>query len=158
MKTPLVLAAVAAAALVAGLAGCTPDSASSSTTSSPKAVTELDWDVHYAKCMRSKGNDFPDPGQGDKSRQLVIGENKTEETYDADLASCTSKVEADYGKRPISKADEKEVAEADANQDCLRKNGVDVPDQSGGAAPAMQLGDVPKDVLEKCGYGEAAGE
>lgn len=153
MKTPLLFAA-AATVLVAALSGCTPTSASDSAGGgkAPKqVVTELDWGVHYAKCMRDKGHDFPDPKPGQRGQGIMLDEGTDHATYSDDLASCTNSVTAKYGERPVSDEDRSAVADDEKMNDCLRKNGVDVPDVRGGAAPALSTDDVPKNVLDECG-------
>jgi uncharacterized protein involved in copper resistance len=158
MKTPLLFAA-AATALVVALSGCTPTSAGDSAGGgkAPKqAVTALDWGVHYAKCMRDKGNEFPDPTEDGAGQGVQASPDKEPDQFQADLAACKESVTAKYGERPVTEKDRKAVAEDDKTNDCLRKNGVDVPDQSGDSAEATQTGDVPKSVLDECGLDDQA--
>ncbi|MGA1812590.1 hypothetical protein VH571_09405 [Frondihabitans sp. 4ASC-45] len=142
---PLALGLVAAPLLL-GLSACSSaDSDSTGGNSVEKKTASFqDWQLEFARCVRDAGHEYADP-KADGSQDFSLGEGETPESLTADSTACTKTVEKKFGKRPGAEKDEQAKRDRDAQDDCLRKEGVDVP-----TTGAVDLSGVPASTLKKC--------
>ncbi|KQQ26817.1 hypothetical protein [Frondihabitans sp. Leaf304] len=148
MRTPLAPLALVlvAAPLLLGLSACSSaDSDSSGGASGEKeTATFQDWQLEFARCMRDAGHEYADP-KADGTQNFSLGEGETADSLMADSTTCTKTVEKKLGKRPVAEKDEQAKRDREAQDDCLRKEGVDVP-----TTGAVDLSGVPASTLTKC--------
>ena len=155
MRKPITVLAVGGAALALLLAGCgggdnsshvasvsSPNPTSSSATPAPGGGNsgkgaELDQYRKYAECMRKHGYDMKDP---DPSGNEVAGINPNDPKFAPAEEACKS-VEPTGSQNPDDPAlldKERKYAE------CMRQNGINIPDPKPGEGMALANGDDPK--------------
>ena len=148
MTTPLAPLAIGlvAAPLLLGLSACSSaDSDSTGGASGEKKTASVqDWQLEFARCMRDAGHEYADP-KADGSQELSLGEGDTMDSFMADTTTCNKTVEKKLGKRPVTEKGDQTKRDREAQDDCLRKEGVDVP-----TTGAVDFSGVPASTLEKC--------
>ncbi|MDL4774816.1 MULTISPECIES: hypothetical protein [Thermomonosporaceae] len=106
--------------------------------------------MKFAQCMRQNGVDVPDPGSGGAGQTMRLGGKGTDRAaLQAAMKKCQPYLQAG-GKMPDMK-DPKVRDQYIKFAQCMRKNGVDMPDPKpdGGMALPAQAGDRAK--VEKAG-------
>lgn len=121
------------------LAACGGGSPQDAGSGQPDDKAEL----AFARCMRANGIDLPDPGTGGGAgaRRVRIGKGTAPQKLRAATESCAKKTGG--GPKPLTEAQQAEFRDAALKfAQCMRRNGVDVPDpqtsSSGGFA--IQVG------------------
>jgi len=122
-------------ALVMFTAACSSDSGGSGGAGNGKTdsvKTDADRALEYRTCLREHGVKAPEPATGEGT--VVLGGDSQE--MEKAFKACADKVGLEGGDTEISQA-EKDTAVKFAQ--CMRKNGVDMPDPEfkGNAARAM---------------------
>ncbi|WP_187977881.1 hypothetical protein [Mycetocola sp. JXN-3] len=142
---------------IALLAGC---SAGGGTSPSPEAGTDSEvadqgsgggtsqqeydsWVLKFNACMEKKGHDMPEPGKPMKAMEP----GAEADAFMADQDACQKEVGPIPGAKDIS---EKDVAESSLKfSQCLRDNGIDVPDSDRPGAITLPMG-ADKEIVDKC--------
>ncbi|MCZ4120780.1 hypothetical protein [Streptomyces sp. H39-S7] len=130
-------AALAALALFAtACSGSASDSAAKGSSGKSSADTAADKALKFRKCLREQGLDVPEPKPGEDSRGLTIGNNGGEAAMKKAMDAC----------RQFSSNPSGEISQADKDKalkfaQCMRKNGVDMPDPNfgGGGGPQKAM-------------------
>jgi hypothetical protein len=142
-RSPLLLAAVAAAALALGACGSSDDNGTSGKSQGDKAFQGA---LKYAKCMRDHGIDMPDPqrvGSGGIKQTMKAGPNMNTAKVQSAQKDCQKYMDTGGG-RTLSAAEKAKVQNSMlAYAKCMRQNGVDMPDPkfaNGGGGVTFQLG------------------
>ncbi|WP_327088977.1 hypothetical protein OIE66_42880 [Nonomuraea sp. NBC_01738] len=144
----------AAAALLLALAACGGDPATGSTAtqtspggqSSAGAGTAQDAQLKFAQCMRENGIDVPDPKDG--RIMMKIPEGVPKEKVEKAQKECEKFMQGavgDKGKAADSAERDKMVKFAE----CMRENGVDVPDPEANGGIKIEMGPGDQDKFEK---------
>ena len=144
-RSPLILAAVAAAALALGACGSSDDNGTSGSAKS-QGDKAFEGALKFAKCMRDHGIDMPDPqrvGNGGIKQTMKAGPGANNAKMQAAQKDCQKYMQIGGG-RALSAADKAKVQNSLlAYAKCMRQHGVDMPDPkfsgSGGGA-TFQLG------------------
>ncbi|XUK60474.1 Lipoprotein [Plantibacter sp. RU18] len=150
-RVKLAAALCAIPLLIGSLAACsTPDEPSSS----GKEMSFNDYQLAFAQCMRDEGIDMEDP-TGEGQEGLKFG-SEDDEAQEAALKKCTDKL----GTPPAPPGGEQSDAEAHEEQlklaECLRENGVDVPDPKEGEGLRLPA-DAPEEAFAACGIEGGSG-
>lgn len=140
--------------LLTALAGCTGGSADSGSTSpsesnAPVQMTQEDYDLAFAECMRDEGVEMPDPGEGGS----MIANN--DPAFVEAIETCATEL----GPAPGQTGTTDGASQHEANLEiaaCLRENGIDIPDPQEGTGLTLPM-DAPKDVLDECVGGAESG-
>jgi hypothetical protein len=116
-----------------GVASANGSSGSAATPSSAAAEGDM---AEFAKCMRANGVDMPDPdpngGLGDGGKNI----DRTSPAFQKAMDACKQHLP---GGGDLSKLDPKTVDQLRQFTQCLRANGVDVPDPDPNS-PMLGLG------------------
>lgn len=85
-------------------------------------------ELAFARCMREAGINLPDPGApGSGPRRVELGTSVSPQTLRAATETCRKKTGG--GPKPLSEAEQAEFRDAALKfAQCMRRNGVDVPD------------------------------
>jgi hypothetical protein len=137
MRILLVLSAVLA------LAGCSAEKTgggvasvgSGSASSAPAASAEVSNEL-FAKCMRDNGVDVPDPDADGGFGDAVSKIDRNSPAFTKAMEACKKHLP---GGGDLSKLDPKTMDQLRAFTQCMRDNGVNVPDPDPNA-PALGLG------------------
>jgi hypothetical protein len=142
-RSPLILAAVAAA-LTLGACGGSDDNGGGSASGANKQDTAFEGALKFSKCMRDHGVDFPDPQRAGSNGIKVTAKNinpndpKTKAAQNA----CQKYMKIGGGETvdPAKRAKLQETALKYAR--CMRQHGVDMPDPklSGNGGLTFQAG------------------
>jgi hypothetical protein len=126
----LVLATLALALAACG--GATGDDAAGAR---PDDKAEL----AFARCMRAAGIDLPDPGTANAGAQRVrIGKGTSPQKLEEATTTCRKKTGG--GPKPLTDEQEAEFRDAALKfAQCMRRNGVDVPDPETSSGGAIKL-------------------
>jgi hypothetical protein len=142
-RSPLILVAVAAAALALGACGSSDDNG---TSGSGKSQDDKAFEgaLKFAKCMREHGIDAPDPqrvGNGG-IKQTVKTRPGSKAKMKAAQDACAKYQQIGGGKAPSAAEQAKAKDSALAYAKCMRDNGVDMPDPkfSSGGGTTFSLG------------------
>ncbi len=152
------LTTLAVIPLVVALLTACSSAATSSDTDAPtpgakSTITDAtEWQLAYAKCMRSEGVDMADPGPDGSLSTTVTTD---QDAYSAASKTCVAKI----GEAPTAPGEKKQSKqEALARQlkvaQCFREHGVDMEDPTEDRASGIP-GDAPNDVITAC-LGEGA--
>jgi hypothetical protein len=144
-RSPLILAAVATAALALGACGSSDDNGTSGSGKS-QSDKAFEGALKYAKCMRDHGIDVPDPqreGSGGIKMTMKAGPGTDNAKMQAAQKDCQKYMQVGGG-RTLSAAEKAKVQNSLLDYaKCMRQHGVDMPDPkfsgSGGGA-TFQLG------------------
>jgi hypothetical protein len=99
-------------------------------------TSTVDLQLKYAKCMRDNGVDIPDP-KADGSGSIILGVGGDAKTQ---AATDKCKQYLPHGGEPEKMSPEALAAMVKYAQ-CMRKNGIDMPDPTaGGGMPAQAVG------------------
>ncbi|MFB9523140.1 hypothetical protein [Streptomyces cremeus] len=136
--TPALVTGLAALCLL--MSACATDSgtagAGSGTTSDEGK--KADQALEHRKCLREQGLDVPEPKPGEQGVGLTIGgDGMSKEKMEKAFKACRSKGGAGMGKELTQADKDKMITYAQ----CMRKNGVDMPDpkfEGGGAVSAAR--------------------
>lgn len=100
---------------------------------------KADQALEYRKCLREQGLDVPEPEPGQDGRGMAIGGDVSKEKLEKAFKACRGKGGAGMGEEMTQADKDKMIKYAQ----CMRKNGVDMPDptfEGGGAmAPARPM-------------------
>jgi hypothetical protein len=154
-RTSIAAAILLAVPLIAGLSACSASGSGEreGSTPTPEASQTPSFDsfeeyrLAFAECMRAKGIDMDDPGNGGQSI------TQADDAFNDAAKACQSEI----GKAPAREGDSGNDADsASALHEeyltiaaCLREHGVDVADPAPGEDLAIP-NDVPTDVFETC--------
>jgi hypothetical protein len=143
-RSPLILAAVAAA-LALGACGGSGNDNGSGGSGQNREDKAFQGALKFAKCMREHGIDMPDPqrvGSGG-IKQTLNGRPGSEAKMKVAQDACQKYMQIGGGKAP-SAAQMAKVKDATlAYAKCMRQHGVDMPDpkfSSSGGGSTFQLG------------------
>ncbi|MFJ4868988.1 hypothetical protein [Streptomyces sp. NPDC088757] len=106
---------------------CTADGGKSDngTTTAGDEGKKADQALEHRKCLREQGLDVPEPKPGEEGVGLTIGgDGMSREKMEKAFKACRGKGGADMGKEPTQADKDKMIKYAQ----CMRKNGVDMPD------------------------------
>jgi hypothetical protein len=152
--TSTLFALAAVPALVLGLAACAPGSGDDGDprvkSESEIAAAAEKWNAAFDTCLASEGIDTQPSEDGSKPGIQMGG------AQEESMNTCTDKVSADLGPRPVT-ADEKKMVESWKEEGlksakCLRGKGYDVADPT--ADMGIEIPDgVSDEDLETCGVG-----
>jgi hypothetical protein len=136
-RVPAVLLLPASALILAACGGSSDDdgvasaggskSSPSATASAPANVD--DRTLRYVRCLRENGVDVPDPKPGDDLKELPLPKNVAEEKMRQAARACAQHVPG--GGLP-GQDDPRSQDQLRLFAKCMRDNGVEVPDPSGG--------------------------
>lgn len=121
--------------------------ATTATTTTASEVDSEQAQLDFAQCMREQGLDFPDP-QPDENGDLQFqppedGLDDPDAFQDA-AQECAEFLEGAQGE--LSEEDQSEFQDAQLEfAQCMRDEGVDVPDPEQGQGPGQGLGDIDTD-------------
>jgi hypothetical protein len=114
---------------------------------------KADQALEYGKCLREQGLDVPEPKPGGASQGARLGkkDGMSKEKVEKALKACRGKGGGFGGGKEMTQADKDKAIKF---AQCMRKNGVDMPDPKfdGGAQPALN---VPKSGPEKTRFEKA---
>lgn len=140
-----------AAALIA-LAGCAPAeddgiaSAGGASTAPSAELSDEEQALEFVECMRDNGIDLPDPepkeGGGFDYGIADLGIDRTDQTFQDAIGACADKLPGDGTKLsddPEAQAKMQEFAE------CMRDNGIDLPDPEPGGGFGGALAEIDRD-------------
>ncbi|MGI5163739.1 hypothetical protein ACQEU3_05220 [Spirillospora sp. CA-253888] len=129
-----------------GVATARSGAAATASASPTATLSKEDAQLKFAQCMRENGIDVPDPGSGDK--QVAIGrQGKDREKVERAVEKCRSYLEAG-GVIPDLK-DPKVHDQFVKFAQCMRQQGVDVPDPGPDGKWRINTQGVPPERLEK---------
>lgn len=151
-----IAALLAVPMLAIGLAACSPTASSgdnpTSDSGSGQQLTNTEWQLKYAECMRGEGIDMPDPSE---NGSVAMNLNDADmEAIQAAAEICQGKL----GEMPPMSAEEQAAAEQEYLEwvrgvaECYRENGFDMPDPQAGEEVQWPT-DAPEAVQEECGGG-----
>jgi hypothetical protein len=136
-------------ALLLAFTGCSAAKGGGEPSSTPQAMSRQEWTLKYAQCMRSHGQNVPDPTSDGTISAQAGG--------DIDAAKAASEAcRKQLGDMPPLTASEKQAADKAMQEQmvkiaqCYRKNGVDVPDPAPGQVVQIPS-DAPDGVRAQCG-------
>jgi hypothetical protein len=138
--------------LLLGLAACAPaaeNGVDPGAESGANTMTQAEWQLKYAECMRAEGIDMPDPGAGGGVVMQSGG---------VDIGPADQKCKAELGDMPPASAEERDAADQESLEwgrgiaDCYRENGFDMPDPKLGEDLQFPA-DAPESVQDECGAG-----
>lgn len=145
---PLVLALLTACS-----SGATSPGSDAPTPDAKSSITDpTEWQLAYAKCMRSEGIDMADPNPDGSMTSTVTVD---QDDYSAASKTCIGKI----GEAPTPPGQKKQskqemLAQHLAIAKCFREHGVDMEDPTEDHISAIPS-DAPSDVIKAC-LGEAA--
>jgi len=116
-----------AGALGAGLAACGGEDPATAGAGTARPDDEAQ--LAFAKCMRAKGIDIPDPGAGGRPQRVRIPRNVSSAKLQSAMQTCRKET----GGGPPEMSDEQRTEFRDAAlkfAKCMRANGVNMPDPS----------------------------
>lgn len=167
-RRPAFSLAACAAALILGLAGCSPgsgdvsgagsssDVAESGTTTSDEEHTAklLAWELEMAQCFRDKGLAVTDPTPEEGWADIT-----------PEMQELSPECQKQIGPAPVRALSAKEKAEGDQMRleyetrfvDCMRKLGYQMMDPKLGAVTVAPPADAGQTDLEQCSTEAAAG-
>ncbi|MFI6515793.1 hypothetical protein ACIBF1_09560 [Spirillospora sp. NPDC050679] len=129
-----------------GVASAKSGAAASGSASPTATLSKEDAQLKFARCMRANGVDVPDPGSGDK--QVAVGrQGKDREKVERAVEKCRPYLEAG-GVIPDLKDPEVRDRFVKFAQ-CMRGQGVDVPDPGPDGKWRISTKGVPPERLEK---------
>ncbi|MBB4774207.1 hypothetical protein [Actinomadura livida] len=102
--------------------------------------------LKFAQCMRENGVDVPDPGAGDAGAKR-LGEGTDRKKLEAALEKCRSWLQAG-GVMPDLKDPEVRDRYVEFAQ-CMRENGVDIPDPGPDGELRLPAEEIDRGALEK---------
>ncbi|MEU3461681.1 hypothetical protein ABZ721_17275 [Streptomyces sp. NPDC006733] len=140
-------AALAALALFASAcSGSDADSGAKSSGGKSSADTASDKAVKFRKCLRDHGLDVPEPKPGEDSRGMTIGSNGSQESVQKAMDACKQ-----FSSNPSGEISQADKDKALKFAQCMRKNGVDMPDPNfgGGGGPQKAMPMPQGDAKEK---------
>lgn len=136
-RTHAVPAALAAAGAAIALAAC--GGGEDSATGAGDEAKLRDAAVAFARCMRERGVDVPDPGPG--SGSIVLG--RTEDAGEPGARAAQEECGKHLAAAPPPKLTEEQRGElreaALAHARCMREQGIDFPDPTFGEGGAAQV-------------------
>ncbi|KOX20680.1 MULTISPECIES: hypothetical protein [unclassified Streptomyces] len=133
-------AATGLAALCLLTTACTADGGKTGTGSETVSDEgkKADQALEHRKCLREQGLDVPEPEPGEEGVGLTIGgDGMSKEKMEKAFKACRDKGGAGMGKE-LTQADKDKMIKY---AQCMRKNGVDMPDpkfEGGGAVSAAR--------------------
>ncbi|MFC9973220.1 hypothetical protein ACFVH6_20245 [Spirillospora sp. NPDC127200] len=129
-----------------GVASVESGAAASGSASPTATLSKEDAQLKFAQCMRENGVDVPDPGGGDK--QVAVGrQGKDRGKFERAVEKCRSYLEAG-GVIPDLKDPEVHDRFVKFAQ-CMRQQGIDVPDPAPDGKWRISTKGVPPERLEK---------
>ncbi|MGW0735750.1 hypothetical protein [Streptomyces sp. NPDC002851] len=109
---------------------------------------DVDAALKLRQCLRKHGIDIPDPKPGQDPRGLTLDQGSDPAKFEKAMKKCGSTGRKGGGK--MTQADKDKMLKY---AQCMRKNGIDMPDpkfEGGGAkGEAMKIPDGKKDQFEK---------
>lgn len=116
----------------------------------------------YAKCMRSKGIEVPDPEPGGGAVRLDVpaagsgGIDPADPKFQEAEKACTKELGANAPSDAAPTVGQEAGDQSFAFSKCMRENGVDLPDPTGGARPETAEAVAPdspgfQEAAKKCG-------
>ncbi|MFF7181975.1 hypothetical protein [Streptomyces sp. NPDC008121] len=130
-------AATGLAALSLLTTACTADGGDKAGGGSETVSDEgkkADQALEHRKCLREQGLDVPEPKPGEEGVGLTIGgDGMSKEKMEKAFKACRDKGGAGMGKE-LTQADKDKMIKY---AQCMRKNGVDMPDPTFGGGGAM---------------------
>lgn len=152
-----IAALLAVPMLIVGLAACSPaagggDTPTPDSGSGQQQLTNTEWQLKYAECMRGEGIDMPDPSANGSVAMSLDDSNMAAVQAAAEV--CQGKL----GQMPAMNAEEQAAAEQEYLEwirgvaECYRENGFDMPDPKTGEEVQWPT-DAPDTVQEQCGGG-----
>lgn len=128
------------------LAGCsTSEPTNPGPEDTPSFSSAEEYQLAFAECMRGKGIDMPDPGEGG---QISAGSG---DLYLEAAETCQDEL----GAPPAGSGDEGIPSEAEQHEiflrmaECFRDNGIEIPDPAVGESLSIPM-DADQDVLKEC--------
>lgn len=154
-RTSITAAILLAVTLIAGTSACGTSGSGENkgpapapqASQSPSFDSFDEYGLAFAECMRAKGIDMGDPGNGGQSITQADGA----------FSDAASACQSELGKPPAREGDSGSDTDSAGTQHkeyltiaaCLREHGVDVADPAPGDDLTIP-GDVPADVFETC--------
>lgn len=132
MRTILLLTLAVGALAAAGCGG-------GENASGAAGASDDDRQLAFARCMREEGIDIPDPGASGGPRNVRIPRSITPAKMQRAVKTCRDKTGG--GPRELSAEEQQEFRDAAlAFAQCMRSNGIDLPDpQVGGGSGGLLL-------------------
>lgn len=127
-------AALAALALFASAcSGSGTDSEAKGSPGKSSADTAADKALKFRKCLRDNGMDVQEPKPGEDPRGMTIGNNGSEASMKKAMDACKQ-----FSANPSGEISQADKDKALKFAQCMRKNGVDMPDPNYGGGGGMQ--------------------
>ncbi|PSL56309.1 hypothetical protein B0I31_10358 [Saccharothrix carnea] len=133
MRRSIVLAALALALTACGTGG-----EGVAAPSSSAAMSQEERSREFAKCMRDNGVDVPDPEPGGKSGGFGKVD-RTDPDFDRAREACRAFLP---GGGDLSELDPEKLEQLRVFAQCMRDNGVDVPDPDPNGGKLSGLGSI----------------
>ncbi|MCC8244593.1 hypothetical protein [Saccharothrix luteola] len=137
MRSSIVPAALALVLTACGSGGAEVGSSSSSSA----AMSQEDRSREFAKCMRDNGVDVPDPEPGGKPGGFGKVD-RTDPDFERAREACREYLP---GGGDLSKVDPDKLEQLRAFSQCMRDNGIDLPDPDPNGGKLSGLGRIDRD-------------
>lgn len=137
MRSSIVLAALALALTACGSGGAAVGSSSSSSA----AMSQEDRSREFAKCVRDNGVEVPDPEPGGKPGGFGKVD-RTDPDFERAREACREFLP---GGGDLSKVDPDKLDQLRAFSQCMRDNGIDLPDPDPNGGKLSGLGQIDRD-------------
>ncbi|GGV07643.1 hypothetical protein GCM10010182_28430 [Actinomadura cremea] len=135
---------VLAAVVGLGLAGCGGDEGTKAAPTGSMAAEDAQ--LEFARCMREQGVDVPDPGAGD-AEETRLGKGVDRGRLERALEKCQSWLQAGGVLPDLADPEERDRYVKFAQ--CMREQGVDMPDPGPDGTIQFPEGDIDPAKAEK---------